>query len=546
MTVTDLLEAALVAFLEVGVLAVAVGAFDRIAPRGWVRARHSLALAVLWLLPLVFCFALRPAAAPVPDPAPHFVLRPSVTAAPSAPSRVPSAFDARQGVATSMVRDAGAIGRSGLIAVWALVSLGLAIRLGGDIVRLRGVWRRRRFPPLPVELSVPLPVHRSFDVRAPAYIGYGFRTIVVPEAFVVDDEARLLLEHEVAHAVRRDDWSELINRLILVLFWWLPPVYLLNRIIRRNREILCDAMAAEVTAAPRRLALALVNVAERAIETPALTLAAHPSPGMLKIRVQHLIDVSQTSPRSKGTLMRLSVILPLLTVGLFLITPPVVAQPAPVAPVTKSTPSIRAIDRAIYRAAGDGDLGRVRNLLAEGANANAVLDGDGTPLMAAAVNGHLPAVELLLAEGANPRLAVPGDGTPLIVASTNGHIEVIRRLVQAGAPIDAGVAGDGNPLIAAALRGRLKTVEFLLELGADPNAFVYGDETPLINAAQSGHVPVAEALVKAGAELSLTVKAPSSESVEGYRSPLSEAERRGHTQMVRWLKARGAEHRPPQ
>ena len=549
MTAQDLLEAAAVALFEIGLVAIVIALFSHAAPKAWVRARHNLALAGLWLLPVVFAFALRPTSEPffesITDRPPQRTVETTTTPTPAAApaTGLPSALR------LSAPPDSDAVGAAGLVTLWVLISIGLGLRLAADLIRLHAVWQRRDPDPLPVELSVPISVHRSPDVRTPVLIGYGYQTIAVPDDFAIDDDAHLLLEHEVAHAVRRDDWSELINRFILLLFWWVLPAYLLNTFVRRNREILCDMQAAEVTGAPQQLALALVNTAARRVRAPALALAVHPSRTMLALRVQHLIDASHTTRRSKGTYMRMSIVLPLLATGFFVGTPQVVAQAGSSVEADDDhltavkTTVFRDVDHALFRAARRGDTRRVATLLDEGADPNVRFPGDGTALIAAARSSDATAVELMLKAGANPNLGVQGDGTPLIAASARGHDDIVRALIQAGANIDAGIRMDGNPLIAAALRGRVTTVTLLLSLGANPDAYVYGDETPLINAAQSGHIDVAKILIKAGANPSLTVKTPN-RGAEGYRSPLSEAQRNGHTRLVEWLRAQGAEHRP--
>jgi hypothetical protein len=78
---------------------------------------------------------------------------------------------------------------------------------------------------------------------------------------------------------------------------------------------------------------------------------------------------------------------------------------------------VRAIDRALVEAADKGEHDDVVELLNAGADVNAVVEGDGSPLIAAARAGSLATVRYLLDRGADPNLAVSGDGNPLIMAA---------------------------------------------------------------------------------------------------------------------------------
>ena len=140
--------------------------------------------------------------------------------------------------------------------------------------------------------------------------------------------------------------------------------------------------------------------------------------------------------------MRMYFVLPVLGAAVFAATPQVVAQPAPTllkATLRPHSEAIRAVDHALFEASAAGDLDRIESLLEDGADADAVLSGDGSPLIAAARNGHVSAVDRLLDAGADPNLGVPGDGTPLTNASAYGRDEVVRQLVRAGA------LGSGRP-----------------------------------------------------------------------------------------------------
>jgi ankyrin repeat protein len=137
------------------------------------------------------------------------------------------------------------------------------------------------------------------------------------------------------------------------------------------------------------------------------------------------------------------------------------------------------------------------------------VDGDGTPLIAAAGAGHAEIVNLLLDSKADPNLASEGDGSPLIAAAAKGHLEIVRLLLDRGADIDRVVPGDENPLIQASGNGHLDVVRLLVSRGADVNVRVWIEPTdwrpagewrsPLSMARLDNHEAVAAFLVSAGA-----------------------------------------------
>jgi hypothetical protein len=109
-----------------------------------------------------------------------------------------------------------------------------------------------------------------------------------------------------------------------------------------------------------------------------------------------------------------------------------VAPPAEPAE-TEVTPSTSTPPLTLVQAADAGDVERLRQLLAAGADANAPTTADGmTPLMRAAKGGHLEAVFLLLDFGADPSKKDTLDKT----ASNHavGHPQIIAVLDGASAP----------------------------------------------------------------------------------------------------------------
>ena len=166
-----------------------------------------------------------------------------------------------------------------------------------------------------------------------------------------------------------------------------------------------------------------------------------------------------------------------------------------------------AVDRALLEAAGDGDLAGIDKLLQAGANVNAKVEGDGSPLIAASRANRLAAVKLLLDRGADPNLGVEGDGAALIAASREGALSVMTLLLDRGANIELIVPGDENALINAAASGHLDAVKLLVARGANVNAQVWVEgvdgkgswRTPLSEARRERQADVAAFLVASGA-----------------------------------------------
>lgn len=149
---------------------------------------------------------------------------------------------------------------------------------------------------------------------------------------------------------------------------------------------------------------------------------------------------------------------------------------------------------------------RLENMLAMNADVNEVVAGKGTALIVAARLGDERLVTLLVAFGAETDLAAPGIGTALSVAAGVGHSDVIELLIGEGANPNAAASTDGTPLIKAARIGQLKATEKLIEWGADPSLAVLLETqsgpqlwSPLGEAKKFGHSEVIDYLEAVGA-----------------------------------------------
>ena len=151
---------------------------------------------------------------------------------------------------------------------------------------------------------------------------------------------------------------------------------------------------------------------------------------------------------------------------------------------------------AVYR----DDLEGMKDLLAEGADVNA-MDKDGnTPLHIVTHSGHKEMIKLLISNGAHVNAKDEGGWTPLHFAASGGHKEIAELMLANGADVNAKDFSDYTPLHRAAGGGHNEMIKLLISNGADVNAKGrFG--TPIHNAVSSGYKEIVQLLVDEGADV---------------------------------------------
>lgn len=190
---------------------------------------------------------------------------------------------------------------------------------------------------------------------------------------------------------------------------------------------------------------------------------------------------------------------------------------------------------ALHIAAGTGDEATVRLLLGRGTDPDAVSEEGLVPLQHATAETARP----LLAAGADPN---PATGSPLSRAVISDDRELIGLLLDAGADPDAVVPelGAQSPLHFAAVNGSAAVVRLLLDAGAAPDPADELAFTPLLYAVSGREIEnaavaieIAGLLLNAGADVN---HASSREASYGW-TPLMQAARNGEAELVRFLLA---------
>ncbi|MDR0181814.1 M56 family metallopeptidase [Lysobacter arvi] len=133
-------------------------------------------------------------------------------------------------------------------------------------------------------------------LSSPVSVGWWRPVVLLPAGLLTrmpTDLIEALLAHELAHVRRHDYLVNLLQNLAEALLFYHPVTWWLSRRIRDEREHIADRLAADVTGQPRRLALALSELADWSCghasvpPTPHLAQAAHG--GHLMSRIEQLV-----------------------------------------------------------------------------------------------------------------------------------------------------------------------------------------------------------------------------------------------------------------
>jgi len=190
--------------------------------------------------------------------------------------------------------------------LWALLSLIMLTRIGG------GYWALRRLKlgavPAPEQWQQRLKslgrrngVVRqtrllvSTKIAAPVSLGFLNPAIVIPRPLfdtLSDSELELIVLHELAHLRRRDDWTNLAQKLIEALLPIQPALYWIGRRMSLERELACDDWVIAATGRAKPYAASLTRVAELSQWEHAGFLAAGAAGNRSQLftRVHHMLD----------------------------------------------------------------------------------------------------------------------------------------------------------------------------------------------------------------------------------------------------------------
>jgi beta-lactamase regulating signal transducer with metallopeptidase domain len=364
---------------------------------------------LLWLIVLAKCLVpplLTIPLAVLAEENPAMVFEPMDTSA-GEPSALPSAKPATGPVPTLTERPASLTIAQCFGFGWFLCAA--AFILAASIkALLTNLWLWRERKPLSSELQTRIAVslaNLEFAIVPKVWLVDGIGqpfvwgllrgSIYLPGDFDNADSAehrRDVLGHELSHVQRFDAGINILQVIGQAIFWFHPFVWWANKKIRAEREKCCDEMAiARLGTKAKDYSSAIVNtlIAEHESTRPVPSLAVA---GPVKNIEERIKTIMKPGKRFYSR--------PSLSAVIFLLLVALLTVPIGCALTrrAKSETAIELEDKsvgALHKTAADGDIERVKSLIAKGVDINA-LDKEGrTALTLAKENEHEEIVLLL-------------------------------------------------------------------------------------------------------------------------------------------------------
>ncbi len=270
----------------------------------------------------------------------------------------------------------------------------------------------------------------SNEVEVPVLAGFWHPHVILPadyEKQYTDETLAHVFRHEMAHYRRWDLLFLAFERLVLLLHWFNPLLWLSHRFIRADRELGADASALDSMEAEEAGAYgkALLDVATESGEQDRYA----PAVGIFESKKQIAERLRRiASHRRTGWIAAAGTVLLLSLLCFFIFGRSQQADLKPYASLKE--------DQALLQASINGDLPVVRHYLKAKPDLNRAVDWTGprTALAGAASENQVKVMKLLLQSGADPNFKPEEKAmTAVGYAIQLGQKEAVELLLKHGA-----------------------------------------------------------------------------------------------------------------
>ncbi len=199
-----------------------------------------------------------------------------------------------------------------LFAAWGTIALAGLVRVAAGMWHLRTIRQDctpvdlRSLDPAVLQtlqefrLARRAELYASDALRVPTAIGFLKPAVLLPSWTLRElspAELNAILLHELAHLRRRDDWTNLAQKVLRALFFFHPAVWWVESRLSLEREMACDDMVLAQTANPRAYAECLVSLAEKNLLQRGIALAQAAVGRMRQtsLRVSQILDARRAN-----------------------------------------------------------------------------------------------------------------------------------------------------------------------------------------------------------------------------------------------------------
>jgi Zn-dependent protease with chaperone function len=146
----------------------------------------------------------------------------------------------------------------------------------------------------------PVQLCASDQLRVPTAIGFTKPMVAIPSWAMRElstSELNAVLLHELAHLRRRDDWTNLVQKIVGAVLFFHPAVWWIEKKLTLEREMACDdiVLAQSGSTSPRAYAECLVVLAEKSFLRRGMVLAqaAVDRVRQVSLRVSQILDANR-------------------------------------------------------------------------------------------------------------------------------------------------------------------------------------------------------------------------------------------------------------
>lgn len=218
-----------------------------------------------------------------------------------------------------------------VVGLWAIGFVFFAIRLSAGFlytckIRSTGVPVRGRWEEFIASAASKLGIEKfillaeSATITGPMVIGYFKPVILIPMGMMsglTTEQLETVIMHELAHIRRHDYIVNFIQSVVETIFFFNPFVWVLSRMIRREREYCCDDVVVQTHGGKKAYAYALTQIAEARLTTARFALSLGEDKNQLLNRIRRIMEKSASNYPLKSQMIVPAI---LLTGALFCIS----------------------------------------------------------------------------------------------------------------------------------------------------------------------------------------------------------------------------------